>query len=406
MIVVGGTYAEICRTPARPREEDLPLLGSGVRAVVALRRVSPAVELRSACDESSLVTASSMLGGLQLRGEWVQRTGPVAFNYFTPLSSPTIDGRQARIASPIEADADTVLVFGMVETEPPKVRTRSLTVDPQQPRDLVNLGLSSMRADRSAVVLNQAEATALAQTSDPKQAASLIRDQYAVDVVVVKLGAIGALVCTGASLVPVGPCPTPIVYPIGSGDVFSAAFAWAWGEDGRDPVEAAHFASMAAAQWCGSPDHIPALDPERVIPELPMSNSSGPTIYLAGPFFSLGELWLVELVRSASRDLGANIFSPLHDVGRGGPEVAEKDLAGLAKCSVVLGMLDGADAGTMFEIGYATHKHCPVVCYAESANIEGRKLLDGTGAEVHGDLSTAVYRAVWAGMGMKLAGKT
>ena len=60
----------------------------------------------------------------------------------------------------------------------------------------------------------------------------------------------------------------------------------------------------------------------------------------------------------------------------------------------------------MFEVGYATDRRCPVVGYAQSTNVEGRKLLEGTGAEVHADLSTAVYRAVWAAMGMPLPSPT
>ena len=275
MIVVGGTYAEICDTPARPRADDLPLLGSGVRASVALRRIAPATELRSAVEDESAIIADAMLGGLQLRGEWVARTGPVAFRYFTPLSSPTINGRQAKAAQ-IEVDGESVLVFGMIEAEPPRVRARSLTIDPQQPRDLVNLGLEAVRADRLAIVLNRAEASGLTRTSDARQAAALILQRYPVDAAVVKMGAVGALVCTAGSLVVVGPCPTPTVFPVGSGDVFSAAFAWAWGDIGRDPVDAAHFASLATAQWCGSSDAIPGIDTGQAIPELPPLEGSTP----------------------------------------------------------------------------------------------------------------------------------
>jgi nucleoside 2-deoxyribosyltransferase len=87
-------------------------------------------------------------------------------------------------------------------------------------------------------------------------------------------------------------------------------------------------------------------------------------------------------------------------VGGGGPEVAAKDIEGLERSSAVLALLDGADAGTMFEAGYATARGIPVVGYAERRDTEGWKMLGGTGAEIHTDLSTAAYRTIWYAMGM------
>jgi nucleoside 2-deoxyribosyltransferase len=186
------------------------------------------------------------------------------------------------------------------------------------------------------------------------------------------------------------------VFPIGSGDVFTACFAWAWGENGQDPVEAAHTASLGAAQWCGSAAGPSPFNPVDDRPTLAPTDVD-PRIYLAGPFFSLSERWLVDLTRDGLRDLGASVFSPFHDVGPGEQEVAKQDLEGLTGCDAILGLLDGSDPGTFFEIGFGAGKY-PTITYAEKPNPEGWKMVAGTDAEVHDDLSTAVYHAIWAGM--------
>jgi hypothetical protein len=184
--------------------------------------------------------------------------------------------------------------------------------------------------------------------------------------------------------------------------VFAAAFAWLWGKEMATPVEAARSAGAATARWATQRDSedplsfgttevsLQELDPE------PKAN-----VYLAGPFFDLGQRWLVDLLADAIGGLGAEVFSPWHEVGVGGQEVAAEDIEGLERSNVVLALLDGADAGTMFEVGYATAKGIPVVGYAERQDTEGWKMLKGTGAEIHTDLSTSAYRAIWYGMGMK-----
>ncbi len=92
------------------------------------------------------------------------------------------------------------------------------------------------------------------------------------------------------------------------------------------------------------------------------------------------------------------MFSPAHDVGAGGDEVARTDLDGLEGCQSMLALLDGDDPGTIFEAGWARSRDLPVVGFAEHPDAEGSKMLRGTGAEIHEDLATAVYRAIWAGM--------
>ena len=119
---------------------------------------------------------------------------------------------------------------------------------------------------------------------------------------------------------------------------------------------------------------------------------------MAGPFFSLGERWLVETARQGLLDLGAEVFSPLHDVGSGGDEVAKKDLAALRRCKSMLALLDHGDRGTVYEAGFARAQGLDVVGFANDPTANSLKMLRGTGVKVYSDLSTAVYNSVWAGM--------
>lgn len=356
------------------------------------------MRLISAIDQQQGPEADLIASGLGLDVTWVSRTEPVSFRYFTPVSPPVINGRMAQ-AEALNAEDEIILVFGMVECPIGRISASGtwIVVDPQQPRDLTDLDLSNVKADHLAIVANAREIKALGRDADVGTAAKTVARKYGAEVVVTKLAARGALVTTDTDQAMVGAFPTEKVWPIGSGDVFAAGFSSAWG-NGASPVDAARSASRAAAAWSANPrDDYDIGRAESVIaPELDPSRT--PHVYLAAPFFTLSQRWLVHLIRDVLEGLGAEVFSPFHDVGPGGIEVAELDLAGLRDCSSVLGVIDGSDPGTVFETGFATALGLPVVCYAEQENTEVWKMLAGTGAEFHSDLSSALYRSVWAGM--------
>lgn len=395
MIVVGGTYLEHCETP-----HERTLRGSGLRAAAALRSVEPDVRLVTAIDERTHEEAEFVFGGFGLEAEVVRRTEPVSFRYFTPISPPVIGGRLSRFDE-LEATDEAALVFGMIEGQP-TVSAQTLVYDPQQPLDLAALNLERFSYGRLAIVANAGETRALGHNEHVPTAARNLLGSSGAEVVVTKRAARGALVTTVDGQLEVGLYPTPSVWPIGSGDVFAAGFASAWIR-GAAPANAARIGSLAASCWCGTR----SLD---IPQELFEGNSTAiylkpapARIYLGGPFFNLGQRWLVELVREALRSLGGEVFSPLHDVGSGAEEVAKADLDGLNSCGSMLALLDDDDPGTLFEAGWATSHGIPIVGYAERPNPEASKMLLGTGAELHDDLSSAVYRSIWAAMGMPLS---
>jgi nucleoside 2-deoxyribosyltransferase len=392
VIVVGGTYGERC---IHPQRDDV--IGSGLRAASVLTTVSPDVVLHTAVCDPEAEAADALAGAVDLNVMWRTRDEPVAFEYFTPLSAPIITGARAH-AEHINAEDDVALVFGMLE-DTPTVRARKLIYDPQRPRDLAELDIDSVTFDELAIVANAIETRILGGNSDATEAARTLLASSGAVAIVTKQGAKGALVTTAAGQTHVAPRPTAHVWPIGSGDCFAAGFAWAWG-DGADPVEAARVGSAVAAAWCerGSlPLRRGAFEGTGVPPEL---DAALGRVYLAAPFFTLAEHWFVELVMQALTGIGADVFSPLHDVGPGGIEVAQQDLAGLAESQAVLALLDGNDPGTIFETGWACARGIPTVGFTSTApDDEEHKMLAGTGALLRQDLSTAVYHAAWCSAG-------
>lgn len=388
MIVVGGTYQETCRDTAFSG-----LIGSGVRAAACLSGVLPDVHLHSAVEEGSRQVAQVTAAGFGLaRPSWVERTLRVEFAYETPLSPPTLYGRDARLLEPLVVEHDAVLAFGLVEGEM-SISADALVVDPQH--DIGVELLRSYQRQRLAVVASGAEITALAGIDSVEDAARALLNTTDAAVVVAKLGAIGAVVVTPEGAEGVGPRPTPRTWPIGSGDAFAAGFAWAWAVGGADPVEAARVGSAAAAAWCSTrtlPLNTEALEPGPSVPLRPR-----PRVYLAGPFFDVAQRWLVDLSARALNQLGAKVFSPFHHVGPGGPEVASADLDGLAGCDCVLALLDGLDPGTVFEVGWATKAGLPVVAFCQRCSEADLTMVVGSGTALYDDLSSAVYAAIWAG---------
>jgi hypothetical protein len=407
MIVVGGTYDEQVTVP-----DHRELAGSGLRAAAAL---GPSrAKLVTAVDADTAPLAASVAAALGVTLDTVERDQPVGFRYFSPVTPPSIDGPSATHTAPLIADDDTVLVFGTVETGPRSVRAGRLVVDPQRPRDLTGLDLVGLQADATTVIANAREARALAGgTTELASAARQVRAASGAIAVVVKDGARGCLVLTGdgdGSLTRVGPYPTRSVWPLGSGDVFAAAYTHAWDQD-AEPVEAARIASSSAAWRCGTRATVVAPQVLAGAPVGDILEDAGgelvvpddePLVYLAAPFFTLADRWLVETCRGVLTGLGTHVFSPVHDVGTGGDEVAARDLEGLEGAQAVFALLDGWDPGTVYEVGWAHRMGLPVVGFIQGPSQEGTKMLVGTGAELHQDLSSALYRAAWAAQGHPL----
>lgn len=387
--VVGGCYHEFVRYPSTYR-----MLGSGMRAGSVLSSLGHRATLHTLADDGSEAEVRGAAASLDLQVELAPRPTDICFTYTTPLSVPSCSIQLGAVHPAVEVTADAVVAFGMVEG-PWRVRATQLVVDPQHsPLELCGLNASSH--ERLALVLNEREATTVSGSKDPTRWQNSLLKTTNAEVVVVKRGIRGAMVISRSGISEIGAYPTAAVHPVGSGDAFTAGFAAAWFGGKSDPVAAARQGSRVAACCCftGSPQI------ERsVLDELPAETKMAlPAIYLAGPFFTMAECWLVDQARDGLADLGVDVFSPFHDVGLGGDEVAARDLAGLRESDGVLALLDGSDAGTLFEIGWAREHGLPVVAFASHPDAPEWTMLRGTDCEIVNDLSTAVYRAGWAAL--------
>lgn len=388
--VIGGAYRERISEPAANR-----LLGSGVRAAATLVSLGGAnVQLVTRIDAESAEELAAVAHGFGFGEVHTERATPISFNYGTAIDIPTQSQQREVSSAPMDSSGDWAVAFGMVEG-PWNLRAKCAVVDPQHAR-LDECGLAQSEIERLALILNSAEVERLVGSCDQALAMGLM-NLWGAEVLIVKRGALGAWVFHDNECETVFAFRTPCVSPVGSGDAFTAGFAHAWMVQGKSPMEAALFASKVAAAQ--STFATPAITQEFVdaVGADEVVGDPG-RVYLASPFFAPGERWLLERARNGLISLGADVFSPLHDVGLGGDEVAAADVEGLDRCDGVLALLDGSDPGTLFEIGWARKMNIPVVAYSSRPNSAQWTMLRGTGCTVTDDFATAIYHATWAAM--------
>ena len=227
---------------------------------------------------------------------------------------------------------------------------------------------------------------------DLREIGKQLKETHNAEVVVIKNGSHGALVFDSTDVHEIPIFKTTSVWPIGSGDIFSAVFAWKWAVERIGAYEAAYSASTYTAQYCES-KILPLGEPKE---RLAVIRKQKQQIYLAGPFFNIAQRWLVNEARRCLLEFGNGVFSSFHDVGVGDTNsVAVKDLEGLRESDVILAILDGLDAGTLFEIGFARALNKRVVILSENVHKDDLLMMVGSGCEITTDFSTAIYQTSW-----------
>lgn len=392
--VAGGCYRETCTVP----EVD-EIYGSGGRAAIALASAGCEVDWHYYCpkDFQSDVRATLNLPGIKHQAKSSDQF--IEFQYFHPLSRPFFSPRNIIKQVPLAVSADAVLQFGFMEGEA-RVEAGRCVYDPQSPDLPIPFKSTGSTANELAIVLNSTEVLAYASTDNEKAAVKKICDEDAAKVVLVKDGVKGCRVYEdGSCLAEVPPYRSQSVYKIGSGDQFSATFFHEWAVLGRNPVEAADTASRSVARYCET--RSPRVNLDETGLKLSAASCSQPRrIYIAGPFFTISELWLIEEIFASLTGLGVEAFSPYHHVGFGEPEkVVSADLNGLEDCGAMLAVLDGCDPGTLFEIGYAIKMGIPVIALSQNPKKGDLTMLAGSElCTITDDFATALYVATWAAM--------
>ncbi|MDT4332996.1 PfkB family carbohydrate kinase [Methylomonas sp. MV1] len=394
--VVGGVYRERCMRPAWQE-----VYGSAGRAASAMAAMGIYVELHTYYDSITepVLISRAAIEGFKFSGESIPKS--TLFDYDHGLAAPRIYSFGCRQSS-LRVQAEQVLRFGMLEGSA-SVHGKRVVYDPQSPAKPEPFHQNGSTADELALILNYREARLLSggvSTSADSIAKSLILDGHA-QVVVIKCGPLGALVHDGKSTDLVPAYRSRSVWKIGSGDNFAAHFALRWMEEGKSAAESADLASRATAYYCQSkgfaiPKIFESFTPEAIVPSEAFRKGRRPVVYLAGPFFTLAQLWIVEQARKDLTDMGLEVFSPYHDVGCGSADdVVMLDLVGIEKADIIFAIGDGMDSGTIYEIGYARAKDKPVIVYCENESEENKKMMQGSSCHMCDDYVSAIYHAVW-----------
>jgi hypothetical protein len=387
--VAGGVYHERCIWPDWDQ-----VFGSGGRAAAALTGVVDHVCLHAYATAELAKAFEGNRGLYGFRFTPAPAEQAISFEYIHSLSIPDIRPTVPLIRRqpPLQVSAEVVLRFGMMEGTAVVAADRCV-YDPQSAHAPEPFADNGSKARHLAVVANRGELSALGGGSDPLDTARRLVGEGSAEAVVVKAGAAGAHVVEAGGETPVPAFRTDRVWSLGSGDVFAAVFAAQWGVEERPAVEAARLASRAVADYVSTMALPVSPAPSG---DFPIAVAKTGLVYLASPFFTIGQRWLVDEARRGLAALGMQVFSPFHDIGSGpAHEVAPADIAALDRSDAVFAILDGLDSGTLFEVGYARAKGKPVYAFAQAVAPEDLKMVEGTGCRLFSDFVTALHHAAW-----------
>lgn len=394
--IVGGTYLEICQFP-----QWKEIFGSGLRAAIVIRSLGGEVRFHTYASEDFSFPLLSRAAESEFEVNLTANPYGVRFEYVhgfsTPQIIPPVPFLRESKAGRIEIEGSAILRFGMIEGDA-VVHGDRVVYDPQNPHEPEPFESNGSSAKELAIVCNLSEGRLLTGAKEPLEVISSLLSKSPSGVAVLKCGSAGALVASSGEVTSIPAFETETVWPIGSGDVFAAAFAYEWAAKGNNAEESALLASKSTAYYCETksaqmPEHFPS-NFER--PALSIGRRERKKVYLAGPFFSIAQIWLVNETRSALLSQGFDVFSPLHDVGRGSAfEVYEPDVAAIRACDIMFALVDGLDAGTIFEIGFAKALDKDVVVLVQNEKPEDLKMLEGSKCIIQRDFVTAIYKTSW-----------
>ena len=397
MKIIGGIYREICLDP-----DSDHLFGSGLRATLAISRGCKELFLFGYAEAEIAKVIKSMSEKFGFKTEIRRRQNEIGFVYDTPISSPKVFGLDEKNEPypTLTVSGKNILAFSIMESSI-DVKADRLVIDPQGASKFE--GNIKWSAKHLAIVANKKEIKKLLEITDELSVdllAEKARVKFQAEVVVVKCGALGAVLSDSGKITHIDAYITSRVNPIGSGDVFSGVFAYYWGELGTSSEVASINASKATAEWVRNGPLQVITHNSSVMAPNAQSKIFGnySRIYLAAPFFTVSERWLVNLCRDALTDLGGTVFSPLHDVGKGKAEVVvPQDLEGLSKSKSILALLDGMDPGTLFEVGYGASRGKEIVVFMSDEKGVNLTMFRGIRAHIHHNLASAIYEAIWFG---------
>jgi nucleoside 2-deoxyribosyltransferase len=405
--VAGGCYVELCVEPLWDQ-----LFGSGLRAAAAISELSDAVELTTYCADKERPNLETLAASFDISVHVNSSPQTIRFSYYHGLSEPRIRPplQLVKKTAPQTVTAPHVLRFGLFESDL-IVHGERVVYDPQDAYNPRPFAENGSTANHLAIVANLWETRALSGDVDLNldhvRLGRLVLKAQGAEVVVIKRGSLGATVITETEAIDIPVYRTKSVWPIGSGDVFAGTFAYYWASESLTAEAAAHQASLATAYYCESkvlpiPKDIGTVfERPPVVPGEGGFPASSKQVYVAAPFFTMAERWMLEQSCRHLKEQGLKVFSPYHDVGYGpAARVVPADIDGLNKSDLVYAMLDGLDTGTVFEVGHARAMGKPVIAFVQTESEDDLKMLEGTGCEIVRDFVSSIYRATWAAIAL------
>ncbi|WP_074120488.1 hypothetical protein [Bradyrhizobium sp. AS23.2] len=382
MIVAGGCYFELCEHP-----NWRALRGSGGRAAMALAGLSPGVALKTYYPPRRLSDLTSIeTSGIEIVASASQT--PIAFAYFHALSDPVMAPQSVEIApnAPIHASGEAVLRFGLIEGTAVVSANRAV-YDPQSARGFEPFDQNGSRASELAIVLNERELCGLGNSANLEEAARVSIAQGNASILIAKGGIRGATLFVDKE----PPIRIPAyrsnrVFKIGTGDVFSAAFAHYWGERQLDPYSSAILASRSVATYSET-RNLPLPPPEGLGDLTPVDSQSFRPVCVVGSPRALGARWLLEEARWRLQQLGLEAAAPSLD----GAEPQQVDIA---KYGSVLALMDHLDDVANQLLDRARRAGVRIVWFRQlEASTVSDAYIDESCTE---DFTTALYWAGWA----------
>jgi hypothetical protein len=386
MIVVGGTYLELCDWPEWHR-----IMGPGVRAALAVSEISPGSELYTYVSEEARADLAQTMSERGIKTHTKPRPRPIQFYYKHPLTSPPDrdpEKMPTRRNTAWNIQGKTVLAFPLLETKLVVSADCAVFELSQRDDDIA-------RGTVKSLALIAAENELPGSEVDFRDAAARLIAAHNAELMIVRKRAGGGVLFHGEVQRDIPAYAASGWFKIGAGNVFCAMFAHYWGERKMDPLPAADLASRSSAYYAS--ERALPLVPEAQLPPMETFDPSAKCkIFIASPCSSMAQQWLLDQAINSLDDFGVATVSA-YDLLDGPPPDGGDLGAVLDDCDAVLVLAEGADIASVLAVGLARVRHLPIVVLAEETKERRLDLWQGTECEVARDFASAVYRAMVAG---------
>lgn len=320
MIIAGGSYIEYCHHPYSRR-----LFGSGLRAALALQKLSPKTSLFTYAPLTYKADVEATLAAAGLRGHVQDSPSEMLFEWAHPWELLDRPNQASPPLPPLVVAGDNLLRFGMLEGSA-RTAGRRTVYAPQN--ETWGFFANGSTAKELVMVLSERELgdffenqPSIAKTLDDRLALLFQDDRHVeCDLFAVllrdKAGDV-TLYRSASQQLKIASYASESYFKIGEGDILAAAFAQAWLEEGLDLEDAADRAARSVA-WFVEDARLPlpvhSHLPSRKVPATPEQVR----IYVSQSL-EMGQLLARTLDLCAARSIEAT-FEVMGDE-RGSPDV-------------------------------------------------------------------------------------